>query len=138
MVMWTATDSCGNESSCNMNVQVLPCAMDSMEFSICDSIMLMVDSIPNVVCPNPALADPNLICPAVIIPVCGCDGVTYNNDCEAQRVGVTSWTLGVCDSVLCPDPSLANPNLICSTVIIPVCGCAVSYTHLTLPTTPYV
>ena len=122
-VTWTIIDSCGNQSTCFINITVAPCPSDSTAFSICDSIMLMVDSIPVGICPDPALADPNLICPAVVIPVCGCDGVTYNNNCEAQRVGVTSWTQGECDSLLCPDPALADPNIICSTVIIPVCGC---------------
>ena len=30
-------------------------------------------------------------------PVCGCDGLTYDNACNAERAGVTEWTEGECD-----------------------------------------
>lgn len=29
-------------------------------------------------------------------PVCGCDGKTYGNPCQAERSGVTSWEQGEC------------------------------------------
>lgn len=30
-------------------------------------------------------------------PVCGCDGKTYGNPCQAERSGLTSWEQGECD-----------------------------------------
>ena len=35
-------------------------------------------------------------CPHVVMPVCGCDNKTYNNDCERQRAGVSKNHDGKC------------------------------------------
>ena len=35
-------------------------------------------------------------CPAVILPVCGCNGKTFNNSCEANRAGVSVISSGKC------------------------------------------
>ena len=36
-------------------------------------------------------------CLTVYEPVCGCDGFTYGNACEAARAGVKSWRGGSCE-----------------------------------------
>ena len=43
-------------------------------------------------------------CPAVVNPVCGCEGVTYNNLCEASRAGTSVAHGGVCQPLDPPPP----------------------------------
>lgn len=40
--------------------------------------------------------DPTLVCDNSYNPVCGCDNITYQNSCHAQRSGVVAWIGGPC------------------------------------------
>jgi len=83
------------------------------------------------VCIDTSIIDLGIFCPAVIQPVCGCDSVTYNNDCEAYNwFGVTSWTQGVCNSGQCIDTNLIDKTVMCPYLWNPVCGCdSVTYAN---------
>jgi PKD repeat protein len=53
----------------------------------------------NVEAPSCIMQSPqqaSMTCPEVSAPVCGCDGVVYNNECEATAAGVRTWWAGPC------------------------------------------
>ncbi|CAN5902129.1 hypothetical protein BH11BAC7_BH11BAC7_23700 [soil metagenome] len=33
------------------------------------------------------------------IPVCGCDGITYRNDCFSRNQGLQQWSYGICEAI---------------------------------------
>jgi hypothetical protein len=50
----------------------------------------------NQACIDPKKINPNQICTEQYEPVCGCDNRTYGNACDAERAGLTRWTVGEC------------------------------------------
>lgn len=43
-----------------------------------------------------AVSDPNCFCTEQYEPVCGCNNITYGNDCMAECEGIYTYTAGPC------------------------------------------
>jgi hypothetical protein len=91
--------------------------------SSCKSDDLEEKEIYAASCINEDLKNAEVLCDNLEQPVCGCDGFTYANACEAvYNFGVTQWTNGSCEE----DPNcqeIQPDTFACTLEYFPVCGC---------------
>jgi len=63
-------------------------------------------------CINEDQIDEGFTCIEIWEPVCGCNDVTYSNDCYAFYNGVTEWTDGECELLTPYNPDFDNDDII--------------------------
>jgi PKD repeat protein len=65
----------------------------------CSSTRCQELTVAEPACVNPVMVNASTLCPgqsSLYSPVCGCNGVTYGNECEAISAGISTWWAGDC------------------------------------------
>lgn len=68
----------------------------SADGSLCTTTRCQPLTVATLSCVNPAMMNTSAVCPSVFVPVCGCNGVTYINECAAMAAGVSKYWAGEC------------------------------------------
>ncbi|MBK9338066.1 MAG: PKD domain-containing protein [Lewinellaceae bacterium] len=76
--------------------------------TFCATTRCQVVTVAAPSCVNAAMVNNSAICASFFAPVCGCNGVTYINECTAMAAGVTKWWAGECGA---PAPGTCGADL---------------------------
>lgn len=112
----TYMNACAADAAGVINYMPGPCSDNNGCY---DPVYVVTNSGTNVNYTNGAIT---LSCDDYYEPVCGCNGVTYQNACYAEASGITFYTQGTCGNT-CVDPANMDPDPVCTQEYDPVCGC---------------
>ena len=75
--------------------------MKNIHYFLISSLLICMSCVKNTEveesCIDESLINEQAACYLIYAPVCGCNDVTYSNDCVAQNNCVLSFTEGACE-----------------------------------------